>query len=102
MASTFREVLLFFEQIGIYDVVLPFLLVFTIVFAILEKTKLFGTEGLHRMLHFLEPVYGIDGQTQRYRIEKDRRDARVMTIYEGTNEIQRFLLLKDVIDMVGP
>jgi electron transfer flavoprotein-quinone oxidoreductase len=64
--------------------------------------KLFGTEGLHRMLHFLEPVYGIDGQTQRYRIEKDRRDARVMTIYEGTNEIQQFLLLKDVIDMVGP
>ncbi|HSG81643.1 MAG TPA: acyl-CoA dehydrogenase family protein, partial [Gemmatimonadota bacterium] len=64
--------------------------------------KLYGTDGLHRMLHFMEPVYGIDGQTQRYRIEKDRRDARVMTIYEGTNEIQQFLLLKDLIDMVGP
>lgn len=33
----------FFESIGIYDVVLPFLLVFTIVFAILEKTKVLGT-----------------------------------------------------------
>jgi electron transfer flavoprotein-quinone oxidoreductase len=64
--------------------------------------KLFGTDGLHRMAHYLEPVYSIDGQTQRHRIEKDRRDARVMTIYEGTNEIQQFLLLKDLIDMVGP
>jgi len=42
--STLREVLLFFDKIGIYDVVLPFLLVFTIVFAILEKTKVFGIE----------------------------------------------------------
>jgi len=39
-------VLIFFDKIGIYDVVLPFLLVFTIVFAILEKTKVFGTEDI--------------------------------------------------------
>jgi len=44
--STLREVILFFDKIGIYDVVLPFLLVFTIVFAILEKTKVFGTEEI--------------------------------------------------------
>lgn len=30
-------------DLGVYDVVLPFLLVFTIVFAILEKTRIFGT-----------------------------------------------------------
>ena len=41
--SVFRGIIEFFEKIGIYDVVLPFLLVFTIVFAILEKTKVFGT-----------------------------------------------------------
>jgi electron transfer flavoprotein alpha subunit len=64
--------------------------------------KLFGTDGLHRNLHFLEPLYGIDGQTQRFRIEKDRRDARVMTIYEGTNEIQQFLLLGDLLNAIGP
>jgi hypothetical protein len=46
MASTFRDVLLFFDKIGIYDVVLPFLLVFTIVFAIFEKTKVLGTETI--------------------------------------------------------
>lgn len=40
--SGFRGVIDFFNQIGIYDVVLPFLLVFTIIFAILEKTAIFG------------------------------------------------------------
>ena len=46
MVSNFRENLSFFETIGIFDVVLPFLLVFTIVFAILEKTKVFGTDDI--------------------------------------------------------
>ena len=44
MASSLREIIGFFDQIGVYDVVLPFLLVFTIVFAIFEKTKALGTE----------------------------------------------------------
>ncbi len=39
-------VITFFQKIGIYDVVLPFLLTFTIVFAILEKTKILGTEKI--------------------------------------------------------
>ena len=44
MASTFRGVIEFFVRLGIYDIVLPFLLVFTLVFAILEKSKVLGTE----------------------------------------------------------
>jgi len=42
--STFRGTIDFLAEIGIFDVVLPFLLVFTIMFALLEKTKVFGTE----------------------------------------------------------
>lgn len=38
------NVILFFQRIGIYDVVLPFLLTFTITFAIFEKSKILGTE----------------------------------------------------------
>lgn len=34
----------FFRAFGFFDVVLPFLLVFAIVFGILEKTKVFGVE----------------------------------------------------------
>ena len=44
MASSFRAAIDFFGQLGIYDVILPFLLVFTLVFAILEKTKVLGFE----------------------------------------------------------
>ncbi|MBU0756803.1 MAG: hypothetical protein KKF44_01950 [Nanoarchaeota archaeon] len=44
MASTFRDAIAFMDNLGIYDVVLPFLLIFTTVFAILEKSKIFGTE----------------------------------------------------------
>src|SRR3989344_4535790 len=46
MASPFREVIEFFDRIGLFDVVLPFLLVFTIVFAIFEKTKVLGMEEI--------------------------------------------------------
>ena len=37
----------FLTEFGFFDVILPFLLVFTIVFGILEKTKIFGTEEYH-------------------------------------------------------
>ncbi|MEM4263430.1 MAG: hypothetical protein QW666_00860 [Candidatus Woesearchaeota archaeon] len=46
MPSILSNVVLFFEKIGIYDVVLPFLLTFTIVFAILEKTRVLGVEKI--------------------------------------------------------
>ncbi len=42
--SNFRAVIEFFGRIGLYDVVLPFILVFTIVFAIFEKTRVLGHE----------------------------------------------------------
>lgn len=46
MVTQFRGILNFFNDIGIFDVVLPFLLVFTIVFALLERTKVFGVEEI--------------------------------------------------------
>jgi len=46
MASSFRDVIVFFDKLGIYDVVLPFLLVFAVVYAILDKTKILGTEKI--------------------------------------------------------
>ena len=46
MASQFRDIIDFFDNIGVFDVVLPFLLVFTVVFALLERTKVFGVEKI--------------------------------------------------------
>ena len=44
--SMFRGAITFMDEVGVYDVILPFLLVFTIVFAILEKTKILGVERI--------------------------------------------------------
>lgn len=44
MASPLAISLKFLEDFGFFDVILPFLLVFTLVFAILQKTKILGTE----------------------------------------------------------
>ena len=48
MASTFENFFRSLEQFGFVDVLLPFLLVFTIIFAILDKTKIMG-EGKRNM-----------------------------------------------------
>lgn len=44
MPSPLEIAINFLRDFGFFDVVLPFLLVFTIVFAVLEKTKILGTE----------------------------------------------------------
>lgn len=45
MASPLQNAIEFFREFGLFDVVLPFLLVFALIFAILEKTRILGTEG---------------------------------------------------------
>ena len=44
MATYISDLVYYLQSFGVYDYLLPFFLVFTIIFAILEKTKLFGTE----------------------------------------------------------
>jgi hypothetical protein len=41
--SPFATGIQFLDRLGVYEVLLPFILIFTLVFAILEKTKIFGT-----------------------------------------------------------
>jgi len=41
---SFGDLITYFQQIGVYDYFLPFLLVFAIIFATLEKTQLFGAD----------------------------------------------------------
>ncbi|MFW6383648.1 MAG: hypothetical protein ACOCZQ_03305 [Nanoarchaeota archaeon] len=45
--SAFAGSLEFFARLGIYDVLLPFLLTFTIFYAILERTQVLGTEEVN-------------------------------------------------------
>lgn len=46
MVSPLEQSILFLQEFGFFSVVLPFLLVFTLIFAILEKTKILGTEEI--------------------------------------------------------
>jgi electron transfer flavoprotein-quinone oxidoreductase len=64
--------------------------------------KYYASEALHRTIRSAERILGIEGCTQLHELEKHRRDARVLNIYEGTNEVQRFLILRDLVDHVLP
>ena len=64
--------------------------------------KYYASEALHRTIRSAEKILGIEGCTQMHELEKHRRDARVLNIYEGTNEVQRFLILRDLVDHVLP
>jgi len=44
MATALGSAMEFLKNFGFFDIILPFLLVFTIVFGILEKTRIFGVE----------------------------------------------------------
>jgi electron transfer flavoprotein-quinone oxidoreductase len=64
--------------------------------------KYYASEALHRVIAAAEKIIGIEAVTQLHELEKHRRDARVLNIYEGTNEVQRFLILRDLVDTVLP
>lgn len=40
--NNFQDIFLYMQDMGVIDVLLPFLLIFTVVFAVLEKAKIFG------------------------------------------------------------
>jgi alkylation response protein AidB-like acyl-CoA dehydrogenase/electron transfer flavoprotein alpha subunit/electron transfer flavoprotein alpha/beta subunit len=65
-------------------------------------SKMLVSELLHRGIEFAEEIYQLAGQTELHLVEKRKRDARILNIYEGTNEIQRFSILKDLVAEVAP
>jgi len=62
-------------------------------------TKLFCTEMLGRVVELALQVHGGMGYMKEFPIERIYRDARMVRIYKGTSEIQKFVtdreLLKD-------
>jgi alkylation response protein AidB-like acyl-CoA dehydrogenase/flavin-dependent dehydrogenase/ferredoxin-like protein FixX len=61
--------------------------------------KMLASELFHHSIELAEEVHGLAGQTEEHLVEKRKRDARVLNIYEGTNEIQRFLILRELTDL---
>lgn len=57
--TIFSGVIEFLNRLGVYDVILPFLLVFTIVFAILEKTKVLGVDEIQGVKYSKKSINAI-------------------------------------------
>jgi len=59
--------------------------------------KLFASEAANRAAYRATQVFGGYGYSREYRVERLYRDARVLTLYEGTSEIQRLVIARDVL-----
>jgi alkylation response protein AidB-like acyl-CoA dehydrogenase len=60
--------------------------------------KLFATEMAERVCRNAIQIHGGYGYSMEYPLERIYRDARLMTIGEGTSEIQRMVISRLVID----
>ncbi|MFO1011985.1 MAG: acyl-CoA dehydrogenase family protein [Planctomycetota bacterium] len=63
--------------------------------------KLLCSEALDRIVDRAVQIHGGMGYSAEYAIEKLYRDARVTRIYEGTSEIQRIVIARDVLRRGG-
>lgn len=57
-----------------------------------SKAKLFASEAAVRAANLAIQAFGGYGYIDEYPVQKYMRDARVMTLYEGTSQIQKLLI----------
>ncbi len=63
--------------------------------------KLFATEMAERVCRDAIQILGSYGYSREYPVERIYRDARLMTIGEGTSEIQRLVIARRVLQATG-
>ncbi len=61
-----------------------------------SMAKLFASEMAEKVCSAALQIHGGYGYTTDYRVEQYYRDARICQIYEGTSEIQRMLIARDL------
>ncbi len=59
--------------------------------------KCFATDAAMRIATDAVQVFGGNGYTREYPVEKLMRDAKLMQIYEGTNQIQRLVIARELL-----
>ncbi len=59
--------------------------------------KLYCSEALDRIVDKAMQIYGGYGFIEDFPIERMYRDSRINRIFEGTNEIQRMIIARDVL-----
>ena len=63
-----------------------------------SMAKLFASTAANRIAYDAVQIHGGVGYTKEYLVERLFRDARVLEIYEGTSEIQRLVISRNVLD----
>jgi alkylation response protein AidB-like acyl-CoA dehydrogenase len=62
-----------------------------------SEAKLFATEMGNRICYEALQVFGGYGYSREYPVERYYRDVRVTTLYEGTSEIQRIVIARQLL-----
>ena len=62
-----------------------------------SMAKVFATEACNAIAARAVQIFGGYGYSREYPVERYYRDARVTTIYEGTSEIQRMVVSKNLL-----
>ena len=62
-----------------------------------SMAKLFASEMANRVAYKTLQIHGGYGYMKEYKIERLYRDARVTSIYEGTSEVQRIVVAREVM-----
>ncbi len=57
-----------------------------------SMAKLFASEAANRVAYRAIPVHGGYGFFEEYEVARLYRDARILTLYEGTSEIQKLVI----------
>jgi len=62
-----------------------------------SRAKLYASEMVNRVVYKAVQIHGSQGYSRESEVERMYRDARVITIYEGTSEIQRTIIARDLL-----
>ena len=65
-----------------------------------SMAKLFASEVAMRATEEAIQIHGGYGYTREYPVERYFRDAKLMTIGEGTSEIQRLVIARQILDAI--
>jgi alkylation response protein AidB-like acyl-CoA dehydrogenase len=62
-----------------------------------SKAKLYASEMVNRVVAKAVQIHGSVGYSRETAVERMYRDARVITIYEGTSEVQRMIIARELL-----